>query len=66
MMIGIVALLYFLVGSISAILICHQYELDDGHLAMIVGIALIWPVIAFLFGVLWLFTTLIDYVRRQL
>ncbi len=65
-MIGIAALLYFLIGSISAVFICHEYELDDHHLTVVVGIALIWPVIAFLFGALWLFATLIDLIRRQI
>ena len=65
-MIALIAILYFVVGSVTAALIIHIYELTDDHALIIIGMALIWPVLLVLFGSLWAILTLIDLIRRMM
>jgi hypothetical protein len=67
-MIGILAILYFLIGTLGALLFIHQFkdEIYDDAGLVIVSFAILWPAILFLVGSLWLFATIIEYIRRRL
>jgi hypothetical protein len=60
------AILYFVVGSFAAIFIIKTYELNDEPALIVIGMALIWPVLLVLFGSLWILVTLIDLIRRMM
>jgi hypothetical protein len=41
----LIAILYFLIGSFAAIFLIKTYELEDEHAIIIIGMALVWPVL---------------------
>lgn len=65
-MLGLIAILYFLIGGFAAVFIANVYGLDDGYLAVIIGIVFTWPILLILFGSLWAIVTLIDFIRRMM
>lgn len=65
-MLTLIAILYFLIGSFAAIFLIKTYELEDEHAIIIIGMALVWPVLLVLFGSLWILVTLIDLIRRMM
>jgi hypothetical protein len=65
-MLALIAILYFLIGSFAAIFLIKTYELEDEHAIIIIGMALVWPVLLVLFGSLWILVTLIDLIRRMM